>query len=392
MTIGDETRVETLKHPEHLFTFEAEAASVAIATGKMEAEHPAMTPADSIGNAIALDAWRRAVGYGLSIEAPSVKRIIPGVLPSGLPEIPKKTVGGLEMSSLVMGCDNQDSVAEGAIIWDAWWEAGGNAFDTAFIYGGGRHEEVLGQWMASRGVVDQAAVIVKGGHTPYCTPRNLVSQLDISLDRLGLNKAPVYIMHRDNADVPVSEFMDVLNDLHKAGGIGAFGGSNWSQARFEEANAYADQNGLQRMTVLNNNLALAVMEKPVWPGCASSNDAAVLNYLKETQTAHFSWSAQARGYFLDKALRDRLPAETGPEACFGSKNNAELRQRAEKMAAERGVTANAIAASWVLSQSFPSFALIGPRSPGEIVSTMSALGVSLTASEVAWLNLETDAI
>jgi len=83
VTIGDETRVETLKHPEHLFTFEAEAASVAIATGKMEAEHPAMTPADSIGNAIALDAWRRAVGYALSIEAPSVKRIIPGVLPRG---------------------------------------------------------------------------------------------------------------------------------------------------------------------------------------------------------------------------------------------------------------------------------------------------------------------
>ncbi len=48
------------------FTLEADAAGGAIRAGRAEAEPPAMTWADSLGNARALDAWRRAVGlsYG----------------------------------------------------------------------------------------------------------------------------------------------------------------------------------------------------------------------------------------------------------------------------------------------------------------------------------------
>ena len=87
-------------------------------------------------------------------------------------------------------------------------EAGGNAFDTGFVYGGGRHEKVLGDWIANRGVAKEVITIVKGAHTPYCLPRALVAQLDMSLERLGLDHAPVYIMHRDNLNVPVGEFVD----------------------------------------------------------------------------------------------------------------------------------------------------------------------------------------
>ena len=57
-------------------------------------------------------------------------------------------------------------------------------------------------------------------------------------------------------------------------------------------------------------------------------------------------------------------------------------------AAERGVSAHNVATAWVLGQSFPSMALIGPRSPGEIVSTLPGVTLALTAAEVAWLNLE----
>ncbi len=103
-----------------------------------------------------------------------------------------------------------------------------------------------------------------------------------------------------------------------------------------------------------------------------------------------SWSSQARGYFLPEPLRNRLPADTAPETCFGSPANAERRRRAETLAAERGLSAHNIATAWVLAQSFPSFALIGPRSPGEIASTLPGLSANLTAAEVAWLNLESD--
>jgi len=60
------------------------------------------------------------------------------------------------------------------------------------------------------------------------------------------------------------------------------------------------------------------------------------------------------------------------------------------LARSKGVTAHNIATAWVLAQSFPSLALIGPRSPGEIASTLPALGLTLTPAEVAWLNLEAE--
>ena len=390
VTVDGKSRTEDIINPHQLFSFEAELASRAILGRHKQAPHPAMSWADSIGNNLAQDRWRAELGYATFSEDPKLNRAIPGVLPKGLPQIPKIKIADLDrpISQLVIGCDNKDDIASGALVWDAWMEAGGNAFDTGFVYGGGHHEKVLGQWIANRGVAKEVITIVKGGHTPYCTPRAIEAQLEISLERLGLNHAPIYIMHRDNLNVPVGEFVDALNRLRKAGRIGAFGGSNWSVARFKEANAYAASKGLKPLTILNNNLSLAVMEKPVWAGCITSNNAETLAFLRTSRTTHVSWSSQARGYFLPEALRNRLPADTSPETCFGSKDNAERRARAEKLAKQHGVSTHNIATAWVLAQIFPSLALVGPRSPGEIASTLPGLGVKLTQQEVAWLNLE----
>ena len=392
VTVGKETRSEVLRDPRMLFAFEAELVGSAIAAGQLQAPHPAPSHADSIGNNEVLDKWRAEVGYRTFAENPASNRILPGVLPAGLPDMPKVRMDGVDLpvSKLILGCDNRNTVAEGAVVWDAWFEAGGNAFDTGFVYGGGVHEKVLGDWMTARGVAKQAVVVVKGAHSPYCTPRAIGMQLAMSLERLGLEKAAIYIMHRDNVAVPVAEFIDALNALKQAGKIGIFGGSNWSPARLAEANAYAAAKGLEPFRILNNNLSLAVMEKPVWAGCITSNTPETLAFLRQGKVAHLSWSSQARGYFLPEALRNRLPADTAPETCFGSPANAERRTRAEALAAERGVSAHNVATAWVLGQSFPSFALIGPRSPGEIVSTLPGAALTLTEAEVLWLNLERD--
>ena len=392
ITVGGDTRTEVLRDERMLFAFEAELVSTAISDGALQAPHPAVSHADSIGNNIVLDTWRAELGYAVISEIPATNRRLPGVVPAGLPAMPMIAVDGLAhpVSQLIIGCDNRNTIAEGAIVWDAWTEAGGNAFDTGFVYGGGRHEQVLGDWIKSRGVADQVTVIGKGAHSPYCTPRAIGIQLDISLSRLGLASVPIYIMHRDNPDVPVGEFIDALNALHKAGKIGIFGGSNWSVARFTQANAYAAKHGLEPMRILNNNLSLAVMEKPVWAGCSTSNTPETLRFLRDSNTVHLSWSAQARGYFLPEALRGRLPADIGPEACFGSPGNTERRKRAEALATEHGVSAHNIATAWVLGQSFPSLALIGPRSPGEIFSTLPGAALLRPATDLAWLNLERD--
>ena len=384
------TRSEDIKRAEHLFAFEAEIASCAIAEGLTEAPAPAMDWQDSLGNAETLDHWLRSIGYEFTLQDAAVGQKIAGVLPPGLPQITHRDMPGLgrPVSTLIMGCDNRDYAVDGAPIWDAFLEAGGNAFDTAFVYGGGRHEAAFGEWIASRGVADDIVVTAKGAHSPFCLPQMIEVQLDISLERLGLDHVPIYIMHRDNTDIPVGEFVDALNRLRDEGRIGIFGGSNWSPDRFSQANHYAAQHGLEPMRILNNNLSLAVMEKPVWDGCVTSNTPETLAFLRLNNAVHLSWSSQARGYFLPEELRDRLPADTGPEQCFGSEANAERRRRAEKLAGELGVSTHNIATAWVLAQQFPSFALIGPRSAGELASTLPAFSIALSAADVAWLNLE----
>lgn len=393
VTVGKETRTETLRDPRMLFAFEAEAVSAAIARGDLQGPYPAPSHADSIGNNETMDRWRAEVGYKTFAEIPATNRILPGVLPKGLPQVPKVKLEGvaLPVSKLILGCDNRNTVAEGAIVWDAWMEAGGNAFDTGFVHGGGLHEKLLGEWIAARGVAQDVVVIAKGAHTPYCTPRAIGAQLDISLERLGLTFVPIYILHRDNPAVPVGEFVEVLNALKRAGKIGIFGGSNWTPARMAEANDYAARHGLEPFRILNNNLSLAVMEMPVWAGCVNSNTPETLAFLRKGGVVHLSWSSQARGYFLPEALRNRLLADTAPETCFGSPANAERRRRAEALAAEKGVSALNIATAWVLGQGFPSLALIGPRSPGEIVATLPGAVLTLSPAELAWLNLETEA-
>jgi len=384
------SRRETFPDPRILFAHEAESASRRISMGFMEAESPAPSWRDSIGTAEVTATWRRTVGYELPLETPAGVRILPGVLPAGLPDIPRVGIDGMEgeIGALIMGCDNRDTLAEGAIVWDAWWEAGGNGFDTGFVYGGGHHEALLGQWLKVRGVAGEAKVIVKGAHSPYCLPDVIRVQLEISLERLGLERAPIYILHRDNPDVPASEFVEALNRLNAEGLIGAFGGSNWTVDRLQEANAYALANSLKPMEILNNNLSLAVMEKPVWPGCVTSNNAGTLAFLRKSGITHLSWSSQARGYFLDPEARSELPEGTAPDTCFASAGNSRRRERARWLAAQKGVLPHNIAMAWVLGQAFPSLALIGPRSPGEIASTLSGLGTMLSERDLAWLNLE----
>jgi len=366
---------------------EADVAGRAILLGRREAEAPAMTWDDTLGNMAALDRWRAEIRVQYPMETKEHHQPVHG-RPLRKPEAGPMRYGeipGLHkpVSKLIMGCDNQETFAHGAAMWDDWYERGGNAFDTAHIYGGGVPERLLGQWIASRGVRDDVVIVSKGAHTPHCTPEGVTAHMAESLERMGLDYVDVYILHRDNPDVPVSEFIDVMNEHVQAGRVGVFGGSNWTIHRFDEANQYAKASGRQPMSVLNNNLSLAHMINPVWPGCIAASDGESLRYLTETQTAHLAWSSQARGYFLPPELRERL----GPDAYFDSEDNRERRRRAESLAAKQGVSPLNIAAAYVLSLPFPSFALVGPRSIEETATAIPALAVELSDEEVAWLDL-----
>jgi len=209
-------------------------------------------------------------------------------------------------------------------------------------------------------------------------------------------------MHRDNLDIPVDEFIDVLNDERQKGRIKIFGGSNWTLKRFKKANKWAYAKNKTPFSILNNNLALCKMIKPLWLGCISSNDENILKYLEENQTAHLSWSSQGRGYFLPKeicqAIEDKInkdesswrkPGEnsSGPLSCFDSEDNKERRNRANTLANELNVTTQNVAGAWPLNQLFPSFALIGPRKIEEIDTSLPSLDILISKEKSNWLNL-----
>jgi aryl-alcohol dehydrogenase-like predicted oxidoreductase len=315
------------------------------------------------------------------------------------------SIDGLEkkISKLIMGNDNQIYFDEAAKLWDHWIEVGGNAFDNAHIYGQGSMEKLLGDWHRKRDNLKDLVIIAKGAHTPNCDPKSITSQLTESLDRLQSETADIYIMHRDNTEIPVDEFIDVLNEEKNKGRIKIFGGSNWTLSRFKEANNWAEENNKVKFSVLNNNLALCKMIKPLWDGCISSNDQEILTYLETTKTAHLSWSSQGRGYFLpddityqieEKITKDesswRQPGEhsSGPLSCFDSEDNRERKSRAIDLAKKLNTDSQNIAGAWPLNLDFPSFALIGPRIISEIDSSLKNLDLELTREQVNWLNLK----
>ena len=307
-----------------------------------------------------------------------------------------------EISKLIMCNDNQTYFDEAAKLWDHWIEVGGNSFDTAHQYGGGSMEKLLGQWHRKRDNLNDLVIVAKGAHTPNCNPESISKQLTESLDRLQTETADIYIMHRDNTEIPVGEFVDVLSEEKSKGRIKIFGGSNWTLQRFKEANDWADNHNKDKFSILNNNLALSKMINPLWNGCISSNDDEILQYLEDNQTAHLSWSSQARGYFLSdeitKKIEDNITADetwrkpgehsSGPLSCFDSEDNRERKKRAIELAREIGVEGQHIAGAWPINLKFPSFALIGPRIVEELVSNLINLDVELSEEQVAWLNLK----
>ena len=127
-------------------------------------------------------------------------------------------------------------------LYDQFVELGGNAFESARWY---PTEPVLGRWLAGRSDRADLFVITKGCHPavqdgpPRVDPEAIRIDLTESLDRLGLDRVDLYLLHRDDETVPVGEILGALAEHRAAGRIGAAGGSNWTTDRLAEANAWA---------------------------------------------------------------------------------------------------------------------------------------------------------
>ena len=299
-----------------------------------------------------------------------------------------------EISQLVLGSMvfSLNDVFAGYALLDRFFEAGGNAVDTAYIYSGGDGERLLGMWMKQRDNRADVFVAGKGGHPngrvprPRIAPEEVKADIDTTLIRMQTDYIDLYMLHRDDEQIPVSTVIDYFNEEIGRGRVRSVGVSNWQRQRIIDANEYADSRGLTGLVVSSNNLSLAVAMRPHWHGVLCV-DQTTWDWHRETQLALMPWSSQARGFFSGKFSSDKRDDQHMVEIYYND-DNFERLGRAQLLGVERGVSAIQISLAYVMQQPFPIFPIIGPRNLEELDSSLGAVDVQLSEEEIRWLNLE----
>ena len=371
-----------------LFTREIDEASSCIKAGKIESTF--MSHADSLSNSIWLDKWLNELGVDYpanSINTSSLKSSVFSKPSKDLnsikiPELKK------EISPIVFGCDNQINEVHAFAMFDYYYSKGGRVFDTAYIYNHGLSDKYLGDWINSRDLKD-VVVLGKGAHTPDCLPDKIKPQIEESLSRGNIDKLDIYCLHRDNLDVPVTEFIDALNECKNDGLIDMLGASNWELERFKLANDYAEDQEKESFKVLSNNFSLARMIEPVWPGCFSC-DESYLKYLKDNNIHLFPWSSQARGFFVNQvefAANEHFanPTDEEEKRVWHDKFYLARRNRAIELAKEKSCQPIQIALSYVVNLEISAYPLVGPRNFFELDSCIEATNIELSSQELRYL-------
>ena len=282
------------------------------------------------------------------------------------------------MSRLVLGTMLLTESDEGVL--DEYVALGGNAIDTARVYGDGESERALGEWLAQRPSVREQLVIVSKGAHPNgevrrVTPAEIERDLRESVELLG-GPIDLYLLHRDDPSVPVGTIIEAMTELREAGLLRAYGTSNWTTARIDEANAWAADHGLDGFCVSSQHLSLAAQNEEQWDDTRSANEPEMFAWHERTQTPLLAWSAQARGYFFGRDGSEVLRV-------YDNAANRERRRRAEELGGRLGFGASQVALAWALRQPFPVYACFGARTAGQVREAFGALEVD--TSELAGL-------
>ena len=312
-----------------------------------------------------------------------------------------KPVARIVQGTTMLGSDlnEQKSFA----LLDQVYELGCNTIDTAQVYSVGDSERILGRWMQARGLRNEVVIITKGAaHSKdrrRMTPFDIASDLHDSLARLQTDSIDLYLLHRDDPELPVEPIMDTLNEHIQAGHFHAFGASNWSHQRIEAANNYAQANGLQPFVSSSPQFSLAESVDEPWPLCISisgpeGGDARA--WYTHTHMPLLAYSPLASGFFSGRFRRDNLQIFGEREwdeivvRTYANEANFQRLDRASILAEEKGLTAAQIAVAFVMNQPLNIFAIVGPHTSEKFQANIEASEIQLTPKEMAWLDLKTD--
>jgi aryl-alcohol dehydrogenase-like predicted oxidoreductase len=233
--------------------------------------------------------------------------------------------------------------------------------DTAEVYGTGRSERMLGDVLALR---------AEGAPRPFLTTKvswehlraaQVRASIQGSLQRLGRSSVDVYLVHAPDPHVPIAETMGAMEELWKAGKIGAIGVSNFTVPQLEAAQA-----ALKEAEIVVNQIRFNLLDR--------AEATPIARYCREHRIVLEAYTPLARGLLTGRYLgREKPSAEVRRYAhsMFEADRFAELQGTARKLrdlADEAKVPLPSIALHWLARQGVaPVFGASRPEQVDAVV-------------------------
>src|SRR5258708_34448021 len=198
---------------------------------------------------------------------------------------------------------------------------------------------------------------------PRLSKREIESDLDASLRRLGVDCIDIYWVQRDDPVVRVEEILLALETFRKAGKIKHSGFSNWHQIRAETARQAALRLGIPGFIASQNLWSLGQVNlenaDPTW----ASIDADFARWHIANNFGDIPYLTQAHGYFrrLEQNRLDQVAPDARVRTLFDHSENRKRFQRIQVLQKKSGLSVNQIVIGYLLNHRFPVFPLIEPK-------------------------------
>jgi aryl-alcohol dehydrogenase-like predicted oxidoreductase len=250
--------------------------------------------------------------------------------------------------------------------------------DTAEMYGNGVSEQILGAWMADRGVRDRVVVATKaspGQKEHPLAAGEIRAAAERSLRNLRTDRIDVYYAHYDDETTPLEETLTAFDELVQAGKVRHVAASNYSAARLVEARETADRLGVRGYAALQTHYNL--VERPAYE-----------NELRDVVATQgigtLPYFALAKGFLTGKYRAGEQidsPRAQGAAAYVGERGDRVLAALGE-VAAAHGVPVPAVALRWLADQPTVVAPIASGRSVEQLADLLPMQDLVLTDDEL----------
>jgi aryl-alcohol dehydrogenase-like predicted oxidoreductase len=271
----------------------------------------------------------------------------------------------------------------------AFVEAGGNLVDTAYGYGGGDAETILGGLIGDVVPREDLVVCTKAGISRASgerrvdvSRRGLMAQLEASLRRLGTDHVDLWLVHTWSDDVPLSETLSALEWAAVSGRARYVGVSNYSG--WQSARAFSLLESA-RVPLVANEVQLSLVHRDA--------ETEVVPAAVGLGFGLLPWSPLGRGVLTGK-YRNGIPSGSraassdfpGFAQRFLDEHSAGVVEAVAMAARGLGTSAAEVALAWVRDRPAVAAPVVGARTTSQLRTALASLDLELPAEIVGALD------